>query len=107
MKELWALLHFLEPYRFPSCEDFEMRYDLRNPESVSQLHQDLKPHLLRRVIKDVERSLPPKNERILRVDMTPLQRQYYKWVLTRNFKACAPAHSTREKHGVAAMSIAT
>ena len=37
-----------------------------------------RPHLLRRVIKDVERSLPPKNERILRVEMTPLQRQYYK-----------------------------
>jgi SNF2 family DNA or RNA helicase len=34
--------------------------------------------LLRRVIKEVERSLPPKNERILRVEMTPLQRQYYK-----------------------------
>ena len=89
VKELWALLHFLEPGRFPSCEDFELRYDLKNPESVSQLHQDLKPHLLRRVIKDVEKSLPPKNERILRVDMTPLQRQYYKWILTRNFKVCA------------------
>ena len=31
-------------------------------------------------------SLPPKNERILRVGMTPLQRQYYRWILTRNFK---------------------
>ena len=46
----------------------------------------LRPHLLRRVIKEVERSLPPKNERILRVEMTPLQRQYYKWILSRNFK---------------------
>jgi SNF2 family DNA or RNA helicase len=53
---------------------------------VSQLHAALKPHLLRRVIKDVEKSLPPKNERILRVEMTPLQRQYYKWILSRNFK---------------------
>ncbi len=53
---------------------------------VSQLHAVLKPHLLRRVIKDVEKSLPPKNERILRVEMTPLQRQYYKWILSRNFK---------------------
>lgn len=88
VKELWALLHFLDNFRFPSCEDFQQRYDLQNPESVSQLHHDLKPHLLRRIIKDVEKSLPPKNERILRVDMTPLQRQYYKWVLTRNFKVC-------------------
>ncbi len=53
---------------------------------MSGLHGVLRPHLLRRVIKDVERSLPPKNERILRVDMTPLQKQYYKWILTRNFK---------------------
>ena len=42
--------------------------------------------LLRRVIKDVEKSLPPKNERILRVEMSPLQRRYYKWILTRNFR---------------------
>jgi SNF2 family DNA or RNA helicase len=53
---------------------------------LSALHGELRPHLLRRVIKDVERSLPPKNERILRVAMTPLQKQYYKFILTRNFK---------------------
>lgn len=53
---------------------------------VANLHAELRPHLLRRVIKDVEKSLPPKNERILRVEMSPLQRQYYKWILTRNFK---------------------
>lgn len=53
---------------------------------MAKLHLELRPHLLRRVIKDVEKSLPPKNERILRVEMSPLQRQYYKWILTRNFK---------------------
>lgn len=53
---------------------------------LSKLHAELRPHLLRRVIKDVEKSLPPKNERILRVAMSPLQKQYYKWILTRNFK---------------------
>jgi hypothetical protein len=53
---------------------------------VSQLHADLRPHLLRRTIKNVERSLPPKTERVLRVGMSPLQRQYYKWILSRNFK---------------------
>ncbi len=47
-------------------------------DGVSGLHAVLRPHLLRRVIKDVEKSLPPKNERILRVEMTPLQKQYYK-----------------------------
>ncbi|CAB4278322.1 unnamed protein product [Prunus armeniaca] len=45
----------------------------------------MRPHILRRVIKDVEKSLPPKIERILRVEMSPLQKQYYKWILERNF----------------------
>jgi SNF2 family DNA or RNA helicase len=74
---------------------------------VSQLHAVLKPHLLRRVIKDVEKSLPPKNERILRVEMTPLQRQYYKWILSRNFKelnkgegAVQGLQHSRERGGV-------
>ena len=53
---------------------------------VTQLHAELKPHLLRRVIKDVERSLPPKRECILRVEMTPLQKQYYKYILSRNYR---------------------
>eukprot|EP00882_Tetradesmus_deserticola_P026761 GHRQ01029552.1.p1 GENE.GHRQ01029552.1~~GHRQ01029552.1.p1 ORF type:complete len:619 (+),score=313.07 GHRQ01029552.1:120-1859(+) len=85
LKELWALLHFLEPSAFGSCEQFEAAYSLQDSDQVSQLHAVLKPHLLRRVIKDVEKSLPPKNERILRVEMTPLQRRYYKWILSRNF----------------------
>lgn len=85
IKELWALLHFLHPNKFPSSETFEETYDLKDPAGVERLHNVLRPHLLRRVIKDVEKSLPPKRERILRVPMTPLQKQYYKWILTRNF----------------------
>ncbi|PRW57711.1 CHROMATIN REMODELING 5 isoform A [Chlorella sorokiniana] len=86
IKELWALLHFLHPEKFPDCEEFEDDYNMQDPEAVSRLHATLRPHLLRRVIKDVEKSLPPKHEKILRVGMTPLQRQYYRWILTRNFK---------------------
>ena len=35
----------------------------------------------------MEKSLPGKTEQILRVDMTAKQKQYYRWILTRNFKA--------------------
>lgn len=86
IRELWALLHFLQPAKFPSADAFEAAYDLQDPAAVQRLHAVLRPHLLRRVIKDVEKSLPPKNERVLRVPMTPLQKQYYKWILTKNFK---------------------
>lgn len=87
LKELWSLLHFLQPGKFHSLTDFERQYaDLRQEEQIARLHAELKPHILRRVKKDVEKSLPAKIERILRVDMAPLQRQYYRWILTRNFR---------------------
>ncbi|KAL6759847.1 SNF2 family N-terminal domain-containing protein [Haematococcus lacustris] len=86
LRELWALLHFLEPDKFPDADYFESAYQVQTMDGVSGLHAALRPHLLRRVIKEVERSLPPKNERILRVEMSPLQKQYYKWILSRNFR---------------------
>ncbi len=34
MKELWALLHFLEPQKFPNAEDFDARHSLKKAEEV-------------------------------------------------------------------------
>ncbi|KAL0390776.1 UNVERIFIED_CONTAM: protein CHROMATIN REMODELING 5 [Sesamum calycinum] len=88
VEELWALLHFLDPDKFRSKDDFVQRYknlSSFNEMELANLHMELRPHILRRVIKDVEKSLPPKIERILRVEMSPLQKQYYKWILERNF----------------------
>jgi chromodomain-helicase-DNA-binding protein 1 len=34
MKELWALLHFLEPQKFPNAEDFDSRHSLKKAEEV-------------------------------------------------------------------------
>eukprot|EP00252_Welwitschia_mirabilis_P022955 TRINITY_DN6373_c0_g1_i2.p1 TRINITY_DN6373_c0_g1~~TRINITY_DN6373_c0_g1_i2.p1 ORF type:complete len:1772 (+),score=448.14 TRINITY_DN6373_c0_g1_i2:174-5489(+) len=88
VEELWALLHFLDQDKFKHKEEFVEKYknlSSINENELAALHKELRPHLLRRVIKDVEKSLPPKIERILRVEMTPLQKQYYKWILERNF----------------------
>lgn len=35
----------------------------------------------------MEKSLPAKVEQILRVEMTTIQKQYYKWILTKNYNA--------------------
>ncbi|XP_058199192.1 protein CHROMATIN REMODELING 5 isoform X3 [Rhododendron vialii] len=88
VEELWALLHFLDPHKFKSKDDFVQNYknlSSFNEIELANLHMELRPHILRRIIKDVEKSLPPKIERILRVEMSPLQKQYYKWILERNF----------------------
>ncbi|XP_038857182.1 chromodomain-helicase-DNA-binding protein 2 isoform X2 [Salvelinus namaycush] len=87
LKELWSLLHFLMPDKFENWEDFESEHGKGTDNGYQSLHKVLEPFLLRRVKKDVEKSLPAKVEQILRVDMSAVQKQYYKWILTRNFRA--------------------
>lgn len=87
LKELWALLHFIMPQKFTSWEDFEAIHENAAEKGYAKLHKQLEPYILRRVKKDVEKSLPAKVEQILRVEMTSLQKQYYKWILTKNFNA--------------------
>jgi len=86
MKELWALLHFIMPLKFNSWEEFEYKYVGKNETGFQSLHKVLQPFLLRRVKKDVEKSLPNKTEQILRVPMQSKQKQFYKWILTRNYE---------------------
>ncbi|CAL8096469.1 unnamed protein product [Calicophoron daubneyi] len=93
MKELWALLHFIMPERFPDWTDFEQTYSVLaddsavrvDGEAFHNLHKVLRPFLLRRVKKDVESSLPAKIEQILRVDMSKEQANIYRLILARNY----------------------
>uniref|UniRef100_A0A673C153 Uncharacterized protein n=1 Tax=Sphaeramia orbicularis TaxID=375764 RepID=A0A673C153_9TELE len=87
LKELWSLLHFIMPEKFHSWEMFEEEHGKGRDSGYTSLHKELEPFLLRRVKKDVEKSLPAKVEQILRVEMSAIQKQYYKWILTRNYKA--------------------
>lgn len=75
--------------RFSDWDAFEQKHKSADKTGFRHLHQELEPFLLRRVKKDVERSLPAKVEQILRVEMSKVQRQYYKWILTKNYKALA------------------
>ena len=74
-------------YRFDSWEEFEKDHEKAADKGYQRLHKQLEPFILRRVKKDVEKSLPAKVEQILRVEMTPIQKQYYKWILTKNYNA--------------------
>lgn len=87
LKELWALLHFIMPTQFDTWENFELDHGNAADKGYTKLHAKLEPYILRRVKKDVEKSLPAKVEQILRVEMTSTQKQYYKWILTKNFNA--------------------
>merc|ERR1712142_1407886 len=89
LTELWALLHFIMPLKFDDWEYFNEQYGSSKAESrgYTKLHKVLEPFILRRVKKDVEKDSPAKVEQILRVDMSKLQKQYYKYILTKNYGA--------------------
>jgi hypothetical protein len=64
----------LQPERFGNIHEFLYKYGgLRTPEQVQQLQTDLQPIMLRRVKEDVEKSIPPKIETIVNVELTNLQ----------------------------------
>ena len=84
-EELWGLLHFASPEKFPRLDLFVQRFgDLKDSSQVAQLHGLLKPFLLRRVKEDVEKSLPPKEETIIEVSLTAVQKQFYRAIYEHN-----------------------
>jgi chromodomain-helicase-DNA-binding protein 4 len=87
LDELFMLMHFLDAGKFSSLEEFQQEFrDINQEEQVQRLHKMLAPHLLRRVKKDVMKELPPKKELILRVELSALQKEYYRAILTRNYQ---------------------
>lgn len=97
LAELWSLLNFLLPDIFDDLEVFQRWFDVseivdENEEQISEenrlsivsnLHNILRPFLLRRLKVDVEKDLPPKKEYIIHCNMSALQKQYYTAALTR------------------------
>jgi chromodomain-helicase-DNA-binding protein 1 len=110
LQELYSLLKFLMPKRFFDFDDFIARYGPPEPDAegvvdeeqakrrLESLHAILKPHLLRRMKKDVETSLPGKTEKILRVELSASQKELYKLVLTRNYRELAARQSGSSKN---------
>ncbi|XP_030629653.1 chromodomain-helicase-DNA-binding protein 8 [Chanos chanos] len=86
VEELFSLLHFLEPAQFPSETEFLREFgDLKTEEQVQKLQAILKPMMLRRLKEDVEKNLAPKQETIIEVELTDVQKKYYRAILERNF----------------------
>ena len=86
LDELFALLNFLQPHRFYSREVFLKDYgNLRRSEDVEKLQALLKPLMLRRLKEDVEKSIPVKEETIIEVELTSIQKRYYRAILEKNF----------------------
>ncbi|KAK0853315.1 transcriptional regulator [Friedmanniomyces endolithicus] len=100
LPELWALLNFVLPTIFKSVKSFDEWFNtpfantgssdtmsLSEEEQIlviRRLHKVLRPFLLRRLKKDVEKDLPDKQERVVKCSFSALQAKLNKQLMTHN-----------------------
>ena len=94
--ELFNLLSFVQPTRFhlSARSAFLSRYgDMRSAEELEALQREIAPFILRRVKEEVEKSIPRKEQTVIDVELTTLQKQYYRAIFEKNreflYKGCA------------------
>jgi chromodomain-helicase-DNA-binding protein 1 len=84
--ELSALMDFLMPGKIQVDEDFDLASEDAS-RKLAELSNAIQPYMIRRTKEKVENDLPPKTEKILRVELSDIQLEYYKNILTRNYEA--------------------
>src|SRR5689334_13852446 len=89
-------MNFLEPIKFKSCAEFLSEFgELTEASQVEKLHKKLGPYLLRflfifnspfnlkrRVKEGVETSIPQKEETLIELELTLVQKQYYRFYIS-------------------------
>ena len=91
LAELSALLDFLNPGKVEIDEDLDSLSAADAQEKLQELHSAIAPYILRRTKETVESDLPPKTEKIIRVELSDVQLEYYKNILTKNYSALCDA----------------
>lgn len=100
LPELWALLNFVLPKVFNSVKTFDEwfntpfantggqeKMELSEEETllvIRRLHKVLRPFLLRRLKKEVEKDLPDKVEKVVKCKLSGLQYVLYQQMLKHN-----------------------
>ncbi|KAI1093074.1 P-loop containing nucleoside triphosphate hydrolase protein [Rostrohypoxylon terebratum] len=87
LAELSSLLDFLNPGKVRIDEDLDTLAAADAQAKLQELHAAIAPYILRRTKETVESDLPPKTEKIIRVELSDVQLEYYKNILTRNYAA--------------------
>jgi chromodomain-helicase-DNA-binding protein 1 len=84
--ELSALMDFLMPGKIVMDEEVDLASEDAS-HKLAELSEAIQPYMIRRTKEKVENDLPPKSEKILRVELSDIQLEYYKNILTRNYEA--------------------
>jgi superfamily II DNA or RNA helicase len=82
LRDLWSLYEFLLPGYLGPRQDFRDRYETpllngdRGP-LWERLQRRIRPHLLRRLKRDILTELPDKIEQVIEVELSPAQKSAY------------------------------
>ncbi|KAM0723058.1 hypothetical protein Q7P37_001257 [Cladosporium fusiforme] len=86
LSELSALMDFLMPGKVKVDEEIDLTSEHAS-QKIAELTNAISPYMIRRTKQKVEGDLPPKTEKIIRVELADVQLEYYKNILTRNYTA--------------------
>ncbi|KAJ5494397.1 SNF2-related protein [Penicillium fimorum] len=86
LAELSALMDFLNPGLIEVDVDMDLNSEAAS-QKLAELTNAIQPYMLRRTKSKVESDLPPKTEKIIRVELSDVQLEYYKNILTKNYAA--------------------
>ncbi|KAH3683547.1 hypothetical protein WICPIJ_005474 [Wickerhamomyces pijperi] len=116
LPELWALLNFVLPKVFNSVKTFDEwfntpfantggqeKMELSEEETllvIRRLHKVLRPFLLRRLKKEVEKDLPDKVEKVVKCKLSGLQYVLYQQMLKHNALFVGAGTSGATKTGI-------
>ncbi|KAI0030210.1 SNF2 family N-terminal domain-containing protein [Vararia minispora EC-137] len=109
IRELFNLMNFLDPDVWNNLDKLAADYrdEELTDERIRDLHEKLRPYFLRRIKSEVLK-LPPKNEVIVPVSLTPLQKEMYKGILSKNVNILATlAQSSSSSKPRASSSVIT
>ncbi|KAF2449385.1 hypothetical protein P171DRAFT_427584 [Karstenula rhodostoma CBS 690.94] len=81
-RELFNLLQFLD--ETINAAELEEKYAEMTAENVRELHEQIRPYILRRTKAQVLTFLPPLGQVIVPISMSVLQKNVYKSILARN-----------------------
>jgi chromodomain-helicase-DNA-binding protein 1 len=86
LQELTALLDFLMPGQVKIDDNLDILSEEAG-RKFDEMNKAIEPYMLRRTKNKVENDLPPKTEKIIRVELSDVQLEHYKNILTRNYAA--------------------
>jgi SNF2 family DNA or RNA helicase len=105
-QEFWSLLNFLDRDAFASEEKFKEEFgELTKKEQLDALTAQTSRYMLRRMKEDVEKSVPPKEETRVMVELTLLQKKYYRALYEKNLTALCP-RGKKASDGPSLMNVA-